>query len=393
MKYDITKRIVIYIFSILALFFFGSCGRQSEKVTYVDTAMGTIIRQTLYVDVTPELVPGTAGGDADKSEDEGISERLPEEIMALLNSLEKDTLSWREETSEIYQINLSNGKDGYPLSQDMQQYLNVIRDVWEESKGAFDVTIGEVTRLWNIDIWAQVGNMPVGEAAGEDGSEEAGEDGSEKANEDGNIGDGTFQLPDEGTLQAALLNTGFEKIRMEDGCIYMSENVKLDLGAVGKGIACDEVLELLESLENVSGAVISVGGSVLTYGEKPDGSSWKVAIQHPREAGVNIAALQLRGNWCVSTSGDYERYVEKDGVRYHHIMDPKTGYPADSGIISVTIVSKSGLLSDALSTACFVLGKDAALELAAEYNAEAYIIDKDLNVYMTEGMDKLLVLQ
>jgi len=169
--------------------------------------------------------------------------------------------------------------------------------------------------------------------------------------------------------------------------------MQLDLGAVGKGIACDEVKMFLEKQDNVKGAIISVGGSVLTYGEKDDGTEWKIGIQHPREQGESIATLKLPGSLVVSTSGDYERYVETNGVRYHHILDPKTGKPADSGVISVTIISESGILSDALSTACFVLGKDAGLNLAQAFDAEAFIVDSDMQISMTEGMDKYLVLQ
>ena len=251
---------------------------------------------------------------------------------------------------------------GCVLSPKMQMYLENIKDVWEKSDGALDVTVGRVTGLWNIDTYAVNSNID-------------------------------FSIPTQQELEDALASSGFEKVKVAEGKIYLTEEVKLDLGAVGKGIACDEVHAFLEEKEWVTGAVISIGGSILTYGKKPDGSDFKVAITHPRQEGESIAVLELEGGLCVSTSGDYERYVEKAGVRYHHIMDPKTGYPADSGLVSVTIVSESGLLSDALSTACFVLGKEAGLALAKQYGAEALLIDEDLQFSMTEGMDKLLIMR
>ncbi len=349
MKYIRRKRVLIYMVIALTAVMSVGCGMErSQKMTYTDTAMGTVVQQTLYVQ------PKAWQAEAEES--------LPHELMALLDSLENETLSWREETSEIYRINSAEGENGCTLTPDMQQYLEIIGDVWKKSGGALDVTVGSVTRLWDIDGWA------VGETT-------------------------DFKLPTELELGNALVATGFEKVNVSDGKIYLPEDINLDLGAVGKGIACDKVYAFLEEKEAVTGAVISIGGSILTYGEKPDGSSWKVAIQHPREEGESIAVLQLMGNWCVSTSGDYERYVERDGIRYHHILDPKTGYPADSGLISVTIVSESGILSDALSTACFILGMDAGLSLAKNFGAQALLIDKNLNVYMTEGMDKLLILR
>ena len=357
MKYFRKKRKWISIMVPVVALLLGGCGiQQSEKLSCTDTAMGTIVQQTLYV-----------RSDMDQA---GVGQDIPREVMSLLVSLEIETLSWREKTSEVYQINQSDETTGYPLSDKMQKYLECVDDVWKKSEGALDVTLGSVTRLWDID------GRALGKEQGESGAETDG-----------------FKIPDRQMLQEVLNDTGFGKVKIADGRIYMPAQMKFDLGAVGKGIACDEVLALLSGREAVEGAVISIGGSILTYGEKPDGNCWKVAIQHPRMKGESIAVLQLRGNWCISTSGDYERYVEENGERYHHIMDPKTGYPADSGLISVTIVSKSGILSDALSTACFILGKDAGLSLCEAYGVQAYMVDRDLNVYMTEGMDKLLILR
>ena len=131
----------------------------------------------------------------------------------------------------------------------------------------------------------------------------------------------------------------------------------------------------------------SGGGSILTYGEKPDNSSFRIGILDPAEPSRNIGILTLDGEWCISTSGDYERYVEVEGVRYHHILDPATGYPADSGVRSVTVLSQDGLLSDGLSTACFILGEEKGMALAKEYGVHVLFVLEDGRILMSPGME------
>ena len=194
-------------------------------------------------------------------------------------------------------------------------------------------------------------------------------------------------------MRDALKDTGFGRVQFPENGISLPPGMQLDLGAVGKGIACDRVRAYLNSRPQITGAVVAVGGSVVTYGQKPDGSPWKVAIVHPREEGNYLGVLSLTGEQFVSTSGDYERYVTVDGVRYHHILDPATGYPARSGLCSVTIVCGSGLLADALSTACFVLGSEQGLDLAKSYGAEALLVEEDGTLRMTEGMREIFSAQ
>ncbi len=323
--------------------FLSGCGTKEPKLlSHVDTAMGTVVVQQLYVE--------EAAGETLKAPDDAILEQI--------SALESERLSWRLETSELNHINqqIKEGEE-ILLSPQMEAVLTDCLDVSRNSGGAFDITIGEVTRLWNIDSRAG-------------GTEESAE----------------YDLPAEEQITEALANSGWEKLSIKDHRLLVSADMSLDLGAVGKGIALTEILSYLQEQEQVVGAVISVGGSVLTYGEKPDGTSWKVGIVNPLNPGGMIGTLSLQGQWCVSTSGDYERYVEMDGVRYHHIMDPMTGYPADSGVKSVTILTKDGFLSDALSTACFVLGEEVGMQLAESYGAEALFVDGQGRIAMTEGM-------
>ena len=184
---------------------------------------------------------------------------------------------------------------------------------------------------------------------------------------------------------------GYEKIQMDGNNVTLLDGCTLDLGAVGKGMGCDLIMDYLRSQPDVSGMILNLGGSsVMTYGEKPDGSPWKVALTDPRDTeGDYLGAITLDANQFLSTSGDYEKYFIEDGIRYHHILDPKTGYPVQNGLTSVTIVCDQGYLADGLSTACFVLGMDAAKPLLEKYDAEAVFVEEDKNVYVTSGlMDK-----
>ncbi len=325
------------------------CSRQPVAQQSMDTAMGTVIQQTIY----------TTNGDANTAK----------EILACIDSLERDSLSWRMESAEVYRINQSAGSElGSEMSPKLKQIILDCQEVSIASGGAFDLTIGKAARLWDIDNWA----------VAEDISE--------------------FVIPSEEEIAEALAETGYEKISLADNHIFLLEHLQLDLGAVGKGIALDEIKELLEQREDVVGAVIAVGGSVLTYGSKAQAGtstgntrsedSWKVGVADPFDTGKFLGTLSLTGQWCVSTSGDYERYVEVDGVRYHHIMDPATGRPAESGVKGVTVLSKSGLYSDALSTACFVLGEEEGRMLAEQFDAEVLFVSDSGEITMTEGMEQ-----
>ncbi len=332
---------------VISLFLITGCSGQPQKLTMVDTAMGTVVQETLYVT------------DVDRGQE------AAQKLLAEIERLEQESLSWRLKGSEVADINERAGvEEGVMLSAKLQADLRQIWEVSEKSAGALDVTVGKVTGLWDLDTWAV----------------------ADKSSQ------GDFQEPTAEALQVVLENTGYEKVRLEEDRIYLPEGMSLDLGAVGKGITCDRIADYLAMQEDIEGAVISVGGSIVTYGSKPDGGSWKVAIMHPREEGKYLGTLSLQGEWYVSTSGDYERYVEMQGVRYHHILNPATGYPANSGVCSVTILSDSGLLSDALSTACFVLGKEEGMKLAEEFGVKALFVTEELDIFMTEEMKQYFTL-
>ena len=327
----------------------GCGGKTPERYQSADVAMGTAIQTSIY---------------AEKSEE---AKAVSDEIMAYLKRLEQERISWRIESSELYAVNESAGNaEGYLLSEELTALLERCLTISRDAEGAFDVTVGPVVRLWDIDRWAAEGDTS------------------------------DYRVPEEELLRQTLLLCGSEKIRLDPEIrgengehlqdrIYMPQGMQINLGAVGKGAALKEIQDCLER-NGASGAVTSVGGSILTYGEKPDGSSWKVGIVNPRDTSSQLGVLSLKGQWCVSTSGDYERYVEVEGVRYHHIIDPSDGRPASSGVCSVTVLTKDGFLSDALSTACFVLGTEKGMALARRYDAEVLFVTTDGTILMSEGM-------
>ena len=197
--------------------------------------------------------------------------------------------------------------------------------------------------------------------------------------------------------QAQEGNTGKPEITVVNIQRFAEDRSKVDLPAYATNLQrvfiIDEahrgykpegsfLANLLDADKNVSGMILNLGGSsVMSYGSKPDGSAWQVAVTDPRDTeGEYLGAITIEGGEFLSTSGDYEKYFMEDGKRYHHILDPKTGYPVWNGLDSVTIVCDNGLLADGLSTACFVLGMDDAMELLEKYDADAMFVDEDKNL-------------
>ena len=324
---------------------------------------------------------------------------VTQDIKEELDKLEKEQLSWREDSSVVSKINADAQKGiKTKLDSDMTSWVEDSLELAKRSNGAFDPTIGRLTRLWNIegDNPKVPSKQEIKNTLEDTGytkihleKVESQNTANTKKNVDKDIKDNTAKNKETSEDTSTNTNTN-ESV----SSIYIGDKCTLDLGAVGKGIACDVVQDYLKKQKEVSGAVIAVGGSILLYGSKADGNNWNVAVQNPRgQDGEAMGVLSLSGTTNVSTSGDYEKYFMQDGKRYHHILDPSTGYPADSGLISVTIVSDSGLLSDGLSTACFVLGKEKGEKLLETYGAEGIFIDQNKKVTVTEGLkDKFTIL-
>lgn len=302
----------------------------SEINTYTKTdfAMDTVVSETLY----------TTGED------------ITVDVISALKDVEENWISWTKENSQIYQINQNAGST-VTVSQETATYLKQVLELSEASEGAMDPTMGKIIRLWDID--------------GEDP-----------------------HIPEEKELNTLLKKVGYSKITLDGNKVTLPAGMTLDLGAAGKGIGCDAVEQVLEKEKEVSGMILNLGGSsVMSYGSKPDGSSWQVAVTDPRDTeGDYLGVVALKGTEFLSTSGDYEKYFVEDGVRYHHILDPSTGYPARSGLTSVTVVCDNGLDADGLSTACFVLGREKGEKLLEKYHADGLFVDDSGHVWLTEGM-------
>lgn len=267
-----------------------------------------------------------------------------QQAQKITESLDKEVLSRTEKGSQVFNFN-QNGGGTFENEKGLFEYISVLLDVCEKSGGAFDFTLGAVSDLWSF------GSAP--------------------------------SVPNEAELAHVLSNSGYEKLNLtEKSLAYSDKKTVIDFGAAGKGIALDEIRSSLED-KRIKEAVVSVGGSVLLMGDK----AFTVGIRNPEgNSGSYIAKLSV-SECCVSTSGSYEQQFEQGGKKYHHILDPETGYPADNGLVSVTIISESGILSDALSTACFVLGLEKGRELAAEYGCSAVLVTEDKMVYL-EGISE-----
>lgn len=171
---------------------------------------------------------------------------------------------------------------------------------------------------------------------------------------------GDYRVPDEAELSALLAHVDDEEIAISDSTVTIPADAKVDLGGIAKGFTSARVMEIFRE-NGVKNGILSLGGNVQALGTKPDGSLWRVGLQDPADERALFATLELADK-AVITSGAYERNFEQNGIAYHHIIDPRTGYPAESGLSSVTVVSDDGTLADGLSTALFIMGKEAAVE-------------------------------
>lgn len=338
-KKILTIIVVVLCVSALAAFIIYDA-LSSDKTPYTKNgfAMGTVITESIY------------------SDDENAAEAASAEILTGTSSLENNYISWRVKGSDVCNINSDAGNE-VKVSSLTYSWLKQITGVCKDTNGVFDITIGELSSLWGI-------------------------------------GTDNAKVPTDEEIQTALYTIDYTRISfLKDNKISIGEGQMLDIGAVGKGIACDEAKKILKKYDKIDGAVISVGGSLLIYGENPnsDDKSFTVGIRDPKGSENDYCMTVSVKDCCISTSGDYEKVLVNNGKTYHHILNPYTGYPAETDVTGVTVFCDSGLLSDALSTSCFILGcSKESLELLAKYDAEAVFICKDNSVYATDGIrDKL----
>lgn len=303
-------------------------GKSSEEpVSREIFAMDTYMTVTAY------------GENAEKAVDEAQAEI--ERLDALLSTGSED--------SEITKLNQNGGGN---VSEDTKYLLSRSLEIWKETGGEYEIGVYPLMRAWGFTTQE-------------------------------------YAVPSEETLKSLLELADSSQITLDEDSstvTFGKEGMEIDLGGIAKGYTSSRIMEIFQE-NQVDCGLVSLGGNVQLYGAKPDGSNWRVAIQSPDDEQDYMGILEAK-DCAVITSGGYERYFEQDGVTYHHIIDPDTGYPADSGLKSVSIISTDGTLADALSTSLFIMGKDKAQEFWQKHSDEfdVILLDEEGNIYVSDGI-------
>lgn len=259
-------------------------------------------------------------------------------------------LSVTDSSSDIGRINASGVTD---VSPDTAEIINYAKLIGEETGGALDITVYPVLKEWGFTT-------------------------------------GEYKIPDSETLNDMLKKVDFTQVQIEENTlptVTVPSEVQLDLGALAKGYASDKAAEMLRE-KGITSALINLGGSIMTIGVNPSsGSPWRIGIRDPFSLEENIGVIEVSDK-AVVTSGGYERcFTAEDGKTYHHIIDPATGYPAESGLVSATVIGDSGMKCDALSTALFVMGAEKAEEYYREKGGfDMILVTESGEILITEGI-------
>lgn len=333
------RKVIGLLISILCIVSLVGCSvtKSSDKSNNTNKDVSSETRDIFAMDTYMTL---TAWGDKAK---EALDE-AEEEINRLENLLSAEITD-----SEIYIVN-QNGS--VILSEDTSNLIQKSIDLYQSTEGAFDITIYPLMVKWGFTTQ-------------------------------------DYQIPSKEQIQKLLKNVDSSKIEYDktDQLLSLPEGVEIDLGGIAKGYTSSRIMEIFEKY-NLESGMVSLGGNVQVYGKKVDGSLFKVAVESPDDQEDYVGILEIQDK-AVITSGGYERYFEMDGQTWHHILDPKTGYPAQSGLTSVTIVSGDGTKADGLSTALFVMGKEKALEYWEQHKEEfdVILVEEDGSVTITEGIE------
>lgn len=332
-RYMITAIMGVFLLASLV-----SCGKPQERMLKVS-------RTSLYTIASMTLV----------TNDE---KRAQEAIDAAYTELERlgKLLNFYADDSEISAVNKNAGIKPVTVSPETFELVQKAVFTSEMTEGAFDATVGPVVKLWDFKKGV---------------------------------------VPDKEEIEKNLGRVGYKNIVLDkaSSTVFLkTAGSQLDLGGILKGYAVDRAVKVVQKHGFTSG-IITVGGEVRAFGKKPDGSAWIVGIQNPRQTGQHdevIAVIPVSDN-ALSTSGDYIKFFEKDGVRYHHLLNPQTGYPAKQ-CGSVTILATDGVTADGFAK-IFVLGPEKGLQVAKKIGFDALFIDCDGKMLMTGGMQEKIRLQ
>ena len=317
---------------ILAAVLLLFTGCAPRPVTTELYAMDTVMTVTAY---------GSAAGD------------VLAEAAALLNRLERQ-LSRTLEDSEVSALNASAGT-AVTLSADTAELLKLAGKFAQATDGAFDVTVAPVVSAWGFTA-------------------------------------DTHRVPTESELAELLPRVDYTSVTVDGTSAALAPGQAVDLGGIAKGYAAARLAALFEQ-HGVEHGIAELGGNVYARGTKPDGTPWRIGVQDPADTAAYAGILSLTDGFAV-TSGAYQRYFEQDGNIYHHIIDPADGYPADSGLASVTVVASAadpahGAMCDAFSTALFVMGEERAVEFWRDsgYDFDMILITEDGRLLATAGLE------
>lgn len=334
---DKKRKIGIVITAIVLLlgfvFFYVRQQKQSEPISMTGFKLNTVVKVTIY---------------------DSKDETLLSEVMALCDEYEK-IFSRTRPDSELYKLNEGTlpQEDGYYiLSEECAALIEKGLYYSKLSGGAFDITIEPVSSLWDFTS-------------------------SEK------------KVPNEQDISEKVKLVGYENVELKGNKIrFKKEGMGIELGAIAKGYIADKMKKFLLS-KGVESAIIDLGGNVLCIGERTDGEPFRVGIQKPfAERNETLGTTEVRDRSIVS-SGIYERYFEKNGQFYHHILNPQEGYPIDNGLVSVTIISDRSVDGDVLSTTCFSLGLEKGMELiSGMQDVHAVFITEDGEPHFSEGFEE-----
>ena len=277
----------------------------------------------------------------------GAPEGLMDEIWAACARYEQ-LLSKTIDASDVSRINNAMGQT-VTVDPETWEILRRAKEISAQTGGEFSITIAPVTALWSFTD--TVTNM----------------------------------VPTDEARLKMLPLVDDQKIALgENNTVTLPAGMEIDLGGIAKGYIADKVADIIR--EKAYAGIVSLGGNVYTVGKKPDGSAFSVGIKDPHNPAASKAIIYT-GDGTVVTSGTYERGFSFGGVRYHHILDPKTGWPSQSDLVSATFVMDSSMTADALATACIVIGSEKSLALAKELQLDAMFIDKDGQAFFTEGFE------
>ncbi len=305
------------------------CSEKTDALTKKQLdifAMDTYMNLTVY-------------GDSAETALENASERITE--------LEK-IFSVTSENSDVWRINNSND-EFVSISDDTANIISKSVEYGNLTDGNLDITIYPILKEWGFTT-------------------------------------GNYKVPDGETLGNLLENVDYSKIMLNNNTLSVPENYQIDLGALAKGYTGDEVIANLKE-NGIKSAIISLGGNVQALGLKPDGSKWKIAVRNPFSPDTNMCILEIEDK-VVITSGNYERFfIDNDGRKYCHIINPVNGFPAENGLVSVTVIGESGIMCDAFSTALFIMGTDSAEDFWRKNGGfDMILVTDDGKIIYTDGL-------